>query len=301
MSALQNKDKPRKLVVVTGLAGSGKTIAIRALEDLGYSCIDNLPSGLFDAFVDALASNGFDAQLIGLALDSRDPSIPTKFVAKYDELQKLCDMEILFLEARHDVVLKRFRETRRLHPLSRNAAFEGDARSLNAAIDLDTTLLAPLHGLATRIVDTSEMTAQYLRQLVRHEYAPSARSGDIQVNLISFGFKYGIPQDVETIFDVRCFANPHYVDALRPLTGLSGAVKDYVFADANVAPFIERVSDLLKFLYPLYRTEGKRYLGIGIGCTGGKHRSVAIVEELSRRLAPEMPAVTVEHRHFDRE
>ena len=294
--------KRKKLVVVSGLAGSGKTVAIRALEDLGYYCIDNLPAALFNAFVLALLQGEMPSDYVALALDSRDVGLPEQFAHHYTNLNESCDLNILFLEARQDVVLKRFRETRRLHPLSRGRDGQRESHlALAEAIALDVSLLAPLRAHATRLVDTSEMTAQFLRQLVRHDFSPTTESEEVIVNLISFGFKHGVPQDVETLFDVRCFANPHYVDELRPLTGLNSAIHDFVFADANVPLFVSNIESLLKFLYPLYKAEGKRYFGVGIGCTGGKHRSVAIAEELSRKLKNFIPLVTVEHRHFDRE
>lgn len=295
----------KHLTIISGLAGSGKTVAIHALEDLGYYCVDNLPASLLLPFADALAQDSIKADFIGLALDARDPDMPEVLKSHFTRFSELCHIEILFIEAREDVVLKRYRETRRLHPLSRGQGTgqpgQEFPKSLHEAIQLDIQTLAPIRLLATRLVDTSEMSAQFLRQFIRHEYSPTAASSDIQVNIVSFGFKHGIPQDVDTLFDVRCFPNPHYVAELRPLTGLSKEVREFVFTDPNVAEFIARVENLLIFMYPLYRTEGKRYYGVGIGCTGGKHRSVAIVEELSIRLKKRIPSITVEHRHFDKE
>lgn len=290
----------KKLLVVTGLAGAGKTVAIRALEDLGYSCVDNLPATLIAPFVESLRTGALAAPDIALALDSRDPESPRELIRLLPELKSVRDVEILFLEAQEAVVLRRFRETRRTHPLSRSDG-ASHPLALGDAIRLDTAMLASLRPLATRIIDTTQMTSDYLRKLIRHDYASKAADSEVLFNVISFGFKYGMPGDVDTVFDVRCFANPHYVDSLRPLTGLSPTVYDFVFSDPNVRMFVERVSALLVSLHPLYRAEGKRYFGIGIGCTGGKHRSVAIAEELSARLRPHVPLVSVEHRHFDKE
>jgi UPF0042 nucleotide-binding protein len=296
----EEKQKIR-LVVVSGLAGSGKTVAIHALEDLGYYCVDNLPAALMSSFVDLIEKGLIEADHVGLALDSRDPETPQVFHSHAQKLRSLTDLELLFLEAQEGVVLKRFRETRRLHPLSRQAGTSQFPLPLQHAIKLDAQVLAPMKALSSRVVDTTEMTSHYLRQLMRHYFSPHTTTDDLVVNLISFGFKYGIPQDIDTLFDVRCFPNPHYDETLRPLTGLHPDVKNFVFRENKVTEFLKRTSELLKFLYPLYRTEGKHYFGVGIGCTGGKHRSVAIVEELAKSLKPELPCVTVEHRHFDRE
>lgn len=295
------RETPSRIVIVSGLAGAGKSVALRALEDIGYHCIDNLPALLLDAFVDQLIAGEFPWSSIAIALDSRDDSLPAIFENAFPRLQSAAGARILFLEASEAVVIKRFRETRRTHPLVTREANETPL-ALRDAIRADLALLAPIRAHAARIVDTSEMTAQYLRQLIRHAFAPSPDSTELPVHLISFGFKYGgVPSDVDLIFDVRCFSNPHYVDELRPLTGLAAPVRDYVFADANVSPFVDKVRDLITFLYPLYKNEGKSYLGIGIGCTGGKHRSVAIAEHLAQVLSPSIPRVFVEHRHFDRE
>ena len=275
-------------------------MAIRALEDLGYYCVDNLPSPLIAPFVDSLRNGTLGAPEVALALDSRDPQSPREFIRLLGELKSVREVEILFLDAQESVVLKRFRETRRTHPLSRSV----DSRyplGLGDAIRLDASMLASLRPLATRIIDTTQMSAEYLRKLIRHDYAPKAADSEVLFNVISFGFKYGMPGDVDTVFDVRCFSNPHYVDALRPLTGLDPSVYDFVFSDPNVTVFVEKVTALLVMLHPLYKAEGKRYFGVGIGCTGGKHRSVAIAEEVSSRLRPHVPLVSVEHRHFDKE
>lgn len=291
-----------RVLIVSGLAGAGKSVALRALEDVGFHCIDNLPAQLLSTFAAQLTQSVYRWQHIAVALDSRDSDVVPAFVSVFPQLEHSCQAQILFLEATEDVVIKRFRETRRLHPLvisEENA--EGETFPLAEAIRRDIDLLTPIRAQAFRVIDTSAMTAQYLRQLVRHAFAPSRDSVELRLHIVSFGFKYGVPSDVDLVFDVRCFANPHYVDHLRPLTGLNAAVRDYVFADPNVDAFVERVRDLIAFLFPLYENEGKSYLGIGIGCTGGKHRSVAIAEQLAAVLEPAAPSVRVEHRHFDRE
>ena len=301
----------KKLVIVSGLAGAGKTVVIRALEDAGYFCVDNLPSSLVQNFVGLLRHNRIQAPHLALALDSRDLNSPAELEKQMTQLRNYCDCTLIFLESRTEVLLKRFRETRRLHPLSHHHNFQGDRDhswdhvsdhlNLADAIKLDEAVLTNIRALADQVINTSETSSQYLRQMILRHYSTEKLSNSVFVTLASFGFKYGAPQDLDTIFDVRCFANPHYQEELRPLTGLNQSVKDYVFSDENVLKFIEKSEDFLRFMYPLYISEGKRYFIVGIGCTGGKHRSVAIVEELAKRLKPEIPYLSVEHRHFDLE
>ena len=298
---MEPKSSQKRLVIVTGLAGAGKSVAVRSLEDLGYACIDNLPSSLLDPFIQNFASQGPTESNVALALDSRDPLNPQKILDCFDQLTQIGTFDVLFLEAQQSVILKRFRETRRLHPLSKSNKLSTTPLTLSQAIELDIRILQGLRARATRVIDTTGMTSDHLRKLVRHDYATPGSETDVLFNIISFGFKYGIPPDVDCIFDVRCFSNPHYVDELKPKTGQSAAVKEFVFADTNIEPFLEKITDLLTFLHPLYQNEGKRYFGIGIGCTGGKHRSVAIGEELALRLKQVMPLVALEHRHMARD
>jgi UPF0042 nucleotide-binding protein len=293
-------DAQARLVVVSGLAGAGKTVVVDALEDLGFYCIDNLPGLLLEPFVDNLLASRFRSRRIAVALDSRDPDAPPAFEQLYEKLAAHCRLAIVFLEANDDVILRRFRETRRTHPL--NLEGEHPPETLAEAIRLDVEILEPIRRRAMRVIDTSEMSAHYLRSLVRQTFASDAdRAGELRVNLLSFGFKHGVPKDVETIFDVRCFSNPYYIEGLKKLTGLDVPVKEYVFSDARVEVFVSKIFDLLTFLHPLYLAEGKNYLGVGIGCTGGKHRSVAIVEKLAAILREAGIAIHTEHRHLDRE
>lgn len=298
------QQKLSKIIIVSGMAGSGKSVALRALEDLGFHCVDNLPALLLPGFIEACANHQFHAPLVALALDSRDRTVPSALLQNWSSLKALSsDVELIFLEAGDNILHRRFRETRRIHPLS-NATFSLNdvrAESLAQAISLDAEILEPVRSLATRVVDTSQISSQMLRQMILHDYAPLADHNELSFLLVSFGFKYGTPVDLDTFFDVRCFPNPHYFPELRPLTGLDDSVAGFVLNDSRVSLFIDKVSDLLNFLIPLYKTEGKRYLAVGIGCTGGKHRSVAIVESLGKRLKPLLPNLRIEHRHFDRE
>ncbi|MEY4065806.1 MAG: RNase adapter RapZ [Pseudomonadota bacterium] len=294
---------PMRIVVVTGMAGSGKSVALRALEDLGFHCIDNLPAQLLPHFLDACANNSIHSRFVALALDARDRSMPDALMEGWQRLNQIAQVEMLFLEAGHDILLNRFRETRRSHPLA--IIMEGQkssaAETLSEAILLDADILEPVRKLATRVMDTSQVSPQMLRQLIFHDYAPSTDLVEMGLLLVSFGFKHGVPADLDTVFDVRCFPNPHYLPALRPLTGLDEPVSQFVLSDPRVCQFLDKTVDLMNFLIPLYRTEGKRYLGVGVGCTGGKHRSVAVVAAMSKRLRDLIPSLKVEHRHIDRE
>ncbi|NBO39371.1 RNase adapter RapZ [bacterium] len=254
-------------------------------------------------FIAACATQQFHAPYLALAVDARDRSMPKALLSCWESLNKIAQVEMLFVEASQEIILNRFRETRRTHPLAMTldeTTSEG-VETLTRAIALDEKILEPVRALATRVVDTSRISSQTLRQTILHDYAPSARHLELGVLLVSFGFKHGTPADLDTLFDVRCFPNPHYIAELRPLTGLDDKVAKFVLNDTQVTTFIEKTADLMNFLVPLYRSEGKRYLAVGIGCTGGKHRSVAIVEALGERLRAIIPNLKIEHRHFDRE
>ncbi len=288
--------RKKKLVIISGLAGSGKTIVIHALEDLGYYCIDNLPA----VFLKALASeNVFEhiqSEFIALGLDSRDVQTISTFQSVFPYLQKKYDIFVLYLCSSEEVLSKRFRETRRQHPL-----IAKDAQiNLHQAIQLDEKMLEPISNLAHRLIDTSELSVHELKRFVYHNFSFHEDGKCVMVHLVSFGFKYGVPKDIDMLFDVRCFKNPFYDPALKNLTGLEKAVKNYVFADKNVHLFIEKISDFIAFFYPLYLEEGKHSFSLGIGCTGGKHRSVAIIEELADKFRSEFPFVSAEHRHLNR-
>lgn len=289
--------KKKSLVIVSGLAGSGKTIVVHALEDLGYYCIDNLPAILLKTFTHEDIVEHIHGDHIALALDSRDFETPKAFQSIYYILDKIYNIDVLYLTSSEEIISKRFRETRRQHPLT----LKDTSLNLHKAIKLDEKTLTPLKKLAHRILDTSQLSVQSLKRFIYHNYAPSEKSKHIFMNLISFGFKHGIPSDMDSMYDVRCFKNPYYDESLRHLTGKDISVKNYVFSDKNVPLFLEKVIDLIKFFYPLYQEEGKRYFALGIGCTGGKHRSVAIVEELAKIFRDLYPFVSVDHRHLDRE
>lgn len=294
MSLNQSKIQ-KNLVIVSGLAGSGKTLVSHTLEDLGYYCIDNIPPLLLKSFTSLEVINSIPSDHIALELDSRDSNTPHALELVFQKLSEICKTEFLFLEASQKSLLHRFRETRRHHPLIAN----GKTHNLADAISTDIKTLSPLKKLATHVVDTSNFAPQDLRRYVLKNFSYKNETKGLKLNFISFGFKHGIPNDLDTLFDVRCFKNPHYVPELKPLTGLNTTVRDYVFNDKNVQTFLEKVIDFIDFMYPCYIDEGKHFFNVGIGCTGGKHRSVALTEALYKHFKSRLPFVTIEHRNID--
>ena len=287
--------KEIRFIIVSGLAGAGKSVAMKSLEDLGYYCVDNLPVSLFDPFFRSLQEGGLPYTYIALALDVRDASFSQKFPLFYEALQTLSSVELIFLTSSQDVLLRRFKETRRVHPI---LLLSKSSMNLMEAIDLDDRTLRPLRQIASRIIDTSQMSHQYLKSLMRHYFSPSVDRSHLKLNLVSFGFKYGVPADLDIVWDVRCFSNPYYDPELKNKTGLEASVSEFVLKDNSVKLFIEKIKNLIVMLYPLYEKEGKSSLNIGIGCTGGKHRSVVIIEELAKQIS--IPFSSVEHRHSER-
>ena len=295
-NAIQTSAK-KNVIIISGLAGSGKTIAIHALEDLGYYCIDNLPAVLLQSFADSIAGNTLKASHIALALDSRDTDNPITFEKIYPLLLNSCNLTVLFFKATSDVVMRRFRETRRQHPLSK----ANPLLNLHDIIALDEKTLEPIFHLANRTIDSTHLSSQNLKKFIYNQFSITGKQGHLLLNIVSFGFKHGTPSDLDTYFDVRCFKNPHYEPEIKHLTGLTKEIKDYVFSDPNVDLFINKVTNLINFFYPLYLDEGKHYFSLGIGCTGGKHRSVAIAEELASIFRKQIPLVTIEHRNIDKD
>jgi UPF0042 nucleotide-binding protein len=271
-----------QIVIVTGLAGAGKSTALRALEDLGFFCCDNLPARLFQDFVEGLAP---DCEKAAISIDGRQRSFVEEYKRQVKRLRDAGhDVEILFLEASDQVLVRRFSETRRRHPLSGEDIVDG--------IRQDREGLAELRQGA-RVVNTGGLNVHELRTVITQRYGTGGTS--LVVNLQSFGFKYGIPVDANLVFDVRYLPNPHFDPVLGPMDGRDRDVSDYVFSESAAVETLRRVEEFLTFSIPLHAEEGKLYLTVAIGCTGGKHRSVAMVEELCRRLG-ERWHVLVRHR-----
>jgi len=280
-----DKTQPRsrtthRFVILTGLSGSGKTHAIRALEDLGYFCVDNLPSQLIPTFAD-LASRG-DAGLerVAIVVDVREGGFLKQFPKVYRKLKSTPGVEprLIFLEANRSSLVRRFSETRRPHPLAPD-------RSVAEGIDEERRKMSRIRALADLIIDTSNLTVHELRDVFMRMTQTDRPRSEMVVNLVSFGFKHGPPLDADLVFDVRCLPNPHFVDRLRPLTGRDPKVVRFMRRHSATREYLDRLTTFLNFALPQYVQEGKSYLTIAIGCTGGQHRSVMVAEALKKSLA----------------
>jgi len=283
-----------RIVLVSGLSGSGKSTAIRALEDAGWFCIDNLPVVLLGKLLE-LVSHGAGEEMPRLALvvDAREPRFLERTPQALEEVRRLGhSVEVVFLECSDESLLRRFSETRRRHPLSPDG-------SVAEGIAHERKVLSVLQGLATMVIDTTRMTVHELRETFTKRFGN--KSEDVlNVNIVSFGYRNGLPPNADLVFDVRFLPNPYFVEGLRPLPGTSPKVSSWILERAETQEFIEKLYGLIAYLLPRYRAEGKAYLTIAIGCTGGRHRSVALSEELSKRLAANEARVKVQHRDVDR-
>ena len=278
-----------KIIIVTGMSGSGKTVALKMFEDFGYYCVDNLPVELVSNFVELTIDSERGMKGVALGIDIRSGLDGLDGVI--DELKhKKINMEILFLEADDEALIKRYKETRRNHPLA------VDGRLIDG-IHLERQRLAFLRAKADRIMDTGRMLTKELKQELRAIYVDGKSFNNLFVTVLSFGYMYGIPDDPDLLFDVRFLPNPFYDPDLRLKTGEEHGVADYVFSNGDAEVFLDKLDDMIRFLIPRYIDEGKSALVIGIGCTGGQHRSVAIAAALKRRLDTiEGIGVRLEHR-----
>lgn len=284
-----------ELVVITGLSGSGKSLAASCFEDLGYFCVDNLPVALISPFYDLIGRSADQIPAAALVIDAREGRFLEAFPEELSRLRhRAVPVKLLFFECSDEVLKRRFSETRRPHPLA------GRTGSLEDGIRREREELGPLRDLADRIIDTSGFTAHQLRQFLSNVFAGTGREQGPVVNLVSFGFKYGLPTEADLVFDVRFLPNPYFVEGLRAKNGTDEEVRSFLEAQPHKREFIEHLKPLLEFLLPRYAAEGKSYLTVGIGCTGGKHRSVALAEELRRHFTDRAP-VTVTHRDLGRE
>jgi RNase adapter protein RapZ len=269
----------RRFVILTGLSGSGKTQAIRALEDLGYFCIDNLPTQLIPTIAELTLREASSVEKVAIVVDIREKGFLAEFPRVFRKLRaapKLKPM-LIFLEASHSALVRRFSETRRPHPLARD-------RSVSEGITEERDKLNQIRAMADLIIDTTNLTVHELRDIFMQMSRDGRRRADMVVNLVSFGYKNGVPVDADLVFDVRCLPNPHFVDGLRKLTGRDAAVVRYMKKHAATHDFLDRLTSFLKFALPQYVQEGKSYLTVAIGCTGGQHRSVMIAEALKKSL-----------------
>ncbi|MBD2864661.1 MULTISPECIES: RNase adapter RapZ [Paenibacillus] len=285
-----------RLVIITGMSGAGKTIAVQSLEDLGFFCVDNLPPVLIPKFAELIDQSKGRIGKVALVIDLRGREFFTSLSESLRTIKEnyTITYEILFLDATDSTLVQRYKESRRRHPLA------PDGLPLDG-IHLERKLLEELKGMANQVIDTSSLKPAELKERIISRFT-SMGKGSISVNVISFGFKYGIPIDADLIFDVRFLPNPHYVEHLRPNTGLDPDVYDYVMKWSETQEFLTKLIDLLQFLIPQYAKEGKSQVVVGIGCTGGKHRSVAIAEYLGKMLGSSETEVTrISHRDADRD
>ncbi len=274
------------IVIITGLSGSGKTVALRALEDSNYFCVDNLPVALIDSLVSIVSKNK-DIKKIAIGIDIREKGFLSGIKNILKILRNKYKMDILFLEAEKEVLVRRFKETRRPHPLG------GD---IEEAIRKEKERLFFLKDAADRVIDTSPFSPHQLRQLITCLYGIKKGTKAMKLILISFGFKYGPPQNLDLLFDARFLPNPNFVPELKQLKGTNKKVSDYVFKHKNAKTFMKKIKDFLDFSFKQYLKEGRTYVTIGIGCTGGNHRSPAIVEKLYDYLKKYQIDIDVIHR-----
>jgi RNase adapter protein RapZ len=287
------KDKElRELVIITGLSGSGKGTVLRVLEDLGYYSVDNLPIELMPKFAE-LTIVSASIRRAALVIDIREGEALKRFPAMYRSLQRTLRTTLVFLEAADETLVRRYSETRRPHPLGTDA-------TVPQSIETERAALAPICALADITIDTSKFTVHELRDLVKSKFESSRQENGIMIQVTSFGFRNGIPPESDLVFDVRFLPNPNYIPEYKPLTGRDPRVARYVRSFPQTQEFMERISDLLEYLLPHYIREGKSYLTIAFGCTGGQHRSVMMAGEFRKRLGKLGYRVKETHRDMPR-
>ena len=281
------------LVIITGMSGAGKTVAVQSFEDLGFYCVDNLPPALLTKFLELMKDASNNINKVALVIDLRGREF---FDALFESLDILADQDwvdehILFLDAKDEMLVSRYKETRRQHPLApEGLPLDG--------ISQERQMLSKLRGRAQYFIDTTNLKPKELREKIVGKYGEEEQQ-IFSVHAMSFGFKYGMPIDADLVFDVRFLPNPHYVDHLQPLTGLNQDVRDYVFKWTETQRFLEKWLDLLTFMLPQYKKEGKSQLVIAIGCTGGQHRSVALAEHVAKYFSSQY-TTHVSHRDIDK-
>lgn len=277
-----------EFLLITGMSGAGKSLALNYFEDRGYFCVDNLPPALISKFAELCLQSDLDK--IALVSDIRGREFFNELFAELENIEKMnLNYNILFLEASDDVLIRRYKETRRKHPL------DEEGRVLDA-IERERKLLEELRGRATKVIDTGELKISELQEELNQSFLVEADKNLLHVSLISFGFKYGVPRDADLVMDVRFLPNPYYVESLREKTGNDQVVQDYVLKWPLTDKFYDKYFDLIDFLLPEYKKEGKSHLSIAIGCTGGKHRSVTTVIKLAEFLKDKDFNINIEHR-----
>ncbi len=282
------------IIIITGLSGSGRSFAIRALEDNGFFCVDNLPAPLIPKFIDLCQGYQEEIRRIGLGVDLRGGQFLRALPQVLADVRAVGhQIRVLFFDASDDVLLRRFSETRRPHPL----ASEG---SIQDGISRERKALAPIRALADKVIDTSDFNVHQLKREMEQQFCQTPAARRMALFFTSFGYKFGVPHDADMVLDVRFLPNPYFVNELRELSGLDSSVRDYLLGDAETGAFLERLYALLEFALPLYEREGKSSLTLALGCTGGRHRSVVLVEELKERFGGGDFWVHAKHRDVDK-
>ena len=280
------------LVILTGLSGSGKASTLRTLEDLGYYCVDHLPISLIPPFSELVAKSGEDLRA-ALVVDVREGEALAKLPAMWESLRRRQPATLVFMEASDEAVVRRFSETRRPHPL-------GAELPVREGLRRERALLRPIRALADTVIDTTRFTPHELRRFITEFFGQAHRRRPLLVSLVSFGYRYGLPPDADLVLDARFLPNPNFVPAYKPLTGRNARVARYVLSFPQSREFLQRMRGLLSYLIPHYVREGKSYLTIAFGCTGGRHRSVAIAEAIGRQLRGGPYRVKIAHRDLDK-
>jgi UPF0042 nucleotide-binding protein len=276
------------LVIITGMSGSGKASVLKAFEDLGYYCVDNLPVGLIPRFAELVGPSA-EIERTALVVDVREGRQLEELPAIIKSVKRLIPTRMVFLEAADSVLLRRYSETRRPHPLGRHSP-------VKASLTAERRRLRHIRSIADLVIDTSKFNVHELRAHINELFQKKEKGRNILVSCVSFGFRHGVPDDADLVFDVRFLPNPHFVPEFRPLTGRHPKVAKYIRSFPQTTEFIQRISDLLVYLLPHYIHEGKSYLTISFGCTGGQHRSVMIAEDVAKRLKKSGYRVKVAHR-----
>jgi UPF0042 nucleotide-binding protein len=286
------KRESKQLVILTGLSGSGKSTVLRAFEDMGFYCVDNMPVELIPIFAELHAAGEGDFGRAALLVDAREGAQLQKLPGLLTHLRKDHPISLVFIEAHDDALLRRYSETRRPHPL-------GKDYSVRESLQHERELMAPIRKLADVVIDSTQFNVHELRSFITRRFKSPDRS-PMLISVVSFGYKYGVPNDADLIFDVRFLPNPHFVPALRKFTGRDTKVRRFIRSFPQTGEFLRRMESLLAYLMPHYIEEGKSYLTVAFGCTGGKHRSVMLAEEIMKALEKRKYATKVIHRDIDK-
>ncbi|WP_370640522.1 RNase adapter RapZ [Salipaludibacillus sp. CUR1] len=283
-----------ELVIITGMSGAGKTVAVQSFEDMGYFCVDNLPPALIPKFIDLVEGSGGRMKKVALVIDLRGREFFDHLFESINAISSESKVtpQIVFLDAKDTVLVRRYKETRRSHPLA-------DGGGPLEGITAEREMLDDLRGQAQMIIDTTDLKPLELRERILNRFSSESRES-FSVHVLSFGYKHGIPIDADLVFDVRFLPNPHYIDHMRPQTGLDKEVSDYVLKWKETQQFIDKLDDLLQYMLPHYKREGKSQLILAIGCTGGKHRSVTLAEYFKKRLEQLDYFTYVTHRDVEK-